>query len=113
MREQHAPLASGPLQNLRVWRLHEANILHADKLEFRVSAQQAADDVAVEVLVTDQAEHVPLPSGPDEPSGEPAAPRDRAAWPRYLGESPPLPPPACAGSPRLQPCVGDTSSVPH
>src|SRR5436309_861901 len=113
MRQQHAPLAGGPLQDLGVTRLHEAYILHADQVEFGVSAKQAADNVAVEVLVTDQAEHGLLLSGPGAPSGVPAARPGRAAWPRSCGGSPPLPPPGAAGSPRSLLCVGDTRSAPR
>ena len=43
MRKRHAPLAGGPLQDVGVRRLHEGNILHADKLEFGMLAQQAAE----------------------------------------------------------------------
>jgi hypothetical protein len=39
MRYQHATLAGGPVENGGIGRLHEANILHADKLKLGVSAQ--------------------------------------------------------------------------
>ena len=67
MGEEDAPFPGRPGQDDWVGRCCETDILNADDLKFGQAAEQPADDVAVEVLVTDQFDHGATPSHGHEP----------------------------------------------
>ena len=56
MGKQDSSLFCGPAQNLPVIGLPQAHVLYADQVDGRQAPQQAAYDVVVKVLVTQQPE---------------------------------------------------------
>ena len=66
VREQDPALPRRLLEDRRVVGSREAHVLDADDVHLRLAAQDAAHDVAVEVLVGGQAQHAPLPAAAGE-----------------------------------------------
>jgi hypothetical protein len=50
-------ILSGSGQNVGIIRTAKANILHADNVEVRLTQQQAAHDVAIEIFVSQESQH--------------------------------------------------------
>lgn len=55
--EQHPVLAGGPLENRRVRRCSQTDILETKEIELRLATEQAGDDPGVEVVVRRQPGH--------------------------------------------------------
>lgn len=59
MREQDATVIRSPLQQLLIAGTKKADVLRTYKFQVGLSAQQAADDAPIEVLIRNEEEHHP------------------------------------------------------
>jgi hypothetical protein len=56
--KQDAPGACGPLQDLLIRCARKADVLDADDIEIGPAAQQAADNIVVEILIGAERKHL-------------------------------------------------------
>jgi hypothetical protein len=57
--QQDATRGTGPCQDVRIWQLHQANVLHAQEIQTRQPGEPSAGEPAVEVLIRQKAEQRP------------------------------------------------------
>src|SRR5262245_18296540 len=96
MGEQNSPFGRRPREDVRVGSRTQSNVLNLHDVQTGLSAVQAAQDVAVGVLIAGQLEHAPAPwpsrglaESREGCPGGPGTPRSSAGSlrpPRRIGE---------------------------